>query len=345
MDSLQAANPDQHGAGLRCPVHPDSGLLVGVDPGDPAGAAAGLAAQPGLRCSECGRVFRVTDGIADLVVGQDRPGEFLEAEARQWDEQAHRYEERRRQDPRYMAGVRAAVEALRVRPGDVVLDAGCGTGLTVRSYLGPDVRVVALDLSLESLRRLRAESAGARLDLVRGDLAMLPFAAATFDKVLCANALQQIPDHSGRSAAIRELARVARPHARVVVTAQNWSVSRRRAGWAKEGTAGGHSGQLQYIRRFEPTEFRTLLGSALRVERLTGAGFPLPYRFKLSPLSRLLERLLRRLEAAAPYGDMLVGTCARPGHRDERSHRPPAPAGPRGGPVPVRTGGRAGVQR
>lgn len=329
MAHFEAAGSEVFDAGLRCPLHPGGGPLVRVDP-------CGSAGGPGLRCPECGRVFPVKDGIPDLVIGQDDPGEFLEAEARQWDEQAHRYEDRRRQDPRYMAGVRAAVEALRVRPGEVVLDAGCGTGLTVRGYLGPDVRVVALDLSLESLRRLRAESAGARPDLVRGDLAMLPFADATFDKVLCANALQQIPDDRRRIAVIHELARVARPHARVVVTAQNWSVSRRRAGWVKEGAAGGHSGRLQYVRRFEPAEFRKLLGSALRVERLTGAGFPLPYRLKLSPLSRLLERLLRRLEAAAPYGDMLVGTCASPAHGDESCDRSPASSPRRAGTSPHR---------
>lgn len=317
MTNHEAACAELVDVGFYCPAHPNSGRLVPVEARQLAVMADSLAGESGLRCPECGRVFPIKDGIPDLVVGQDYPGEFLEAEARQWDEQARRYEEKRTQDPRYMAGVRAAVRALQVQPGDVVLDAGCGTGLTVRSYLRPDVRVVALDLSLESLRHLRGASAGARVDLVRGDLSMLPFANKTFDRVLCANALQHIPDEPQRRRCIHELARVARPDARVVVTAHNWSVSRRSAGWAKEGKAKGHSGPVQYIYRFEPTEFRNLLGSALRVERITSAGFPLPYRLKLSPLSRVLERFLRRLEAAAPYGDMLVGTCTSQVYRDE----------------------------
>lgn len=317
MANLEATSPELPDVSLRCPAHPNSGRLVPVEPREPAVMAESLSGEPSLRCCECGRIFPVKEGIPDLVVGQDYPGEFLEAEARQWDEQARRYEQKRTQDLRYMAGVQAAVRALQVQPGDVVLDAGCGTGLTVRRYLRPDVRVVALDLSFESLRYLRSASADAPVDLVRGDLAMLPFADATFDRVLCANALQHVPDEHQRRHCIHELARVARPSARVVVTAHNWSVSRRSAGWVKEGAAGGHSGRLQYIYRFEPPEFRDLLGSALRIERITSAGFPLPYRLKLSPLSRILERFLHHLETAAPYGDMLVATCTSQVHRDE----------------------------
>ncbi len=306
MVNLEAA-PGRLSVGFRCPAHPNSGVLVGVEPRGTAALPDG--AEPDLRCSECGRVFPIEDGVPVFVTGQNHWSELLEAEARQWDEQARRYEEKRARDPRYMAGVQAAIRALQIQPGDVVLDAGCGTGLTVRSYLCPDVRVVGLDLSRESLRYLRGSLSGARVDLVRGDLSALPFADATFDRVLCANALQQIPDADLRRRCIRELARVASPNAQVVVTAHNWSVSRRAAGWVKEGAAGGHSGQLQYVYRFEPKEFHNLLGSALRVERMTGAGFPLPYRFKLSPLSRVFERLLRRLKVAAPYGDMLVAAC------------------------------------
>jgi SAM-dependent methyltransferase len=300
MAHTEAASHEGFAGALRCPVHPKLGRLV----------PASLAGEAGLRCSECDRIFPIRDGIPDLVVGQDDPAEFREAEARQWDEQAHRYEQRRRQDPRYMAGVQAAVEALQVRPGDLVLDAGCGTGFTVRSYLRPDVRVVALDLSLESLRYLR-NTLAVPVDLVRGDLAMLPFANATFDRVLCANALQHIPDDRQRYCCIQELARVARPKARVVVTAHHWSVSKKSAGMAKEGPAGGYSGPVQYIYRFDRPEFRDLLGSSLQVERITGGGFPVPYRLKLTPLSRVLERFLRRRPAAVPFADMLVGTCTR----------------------------------
>jgi SAM-dependent methyltransferase len=250
----------------------------------------------------------VADAIPDLVADAEPD---LEEEARQWDEQAPRYEERRAQDLVYMAGVEAAVEALAPRPGELVLDAGCGTGLTVRGYGRPGVRVVALDLSPASLRRLREELAGAEVAPVRGDLRALPFADGTFDRVLCANALQQVPGEEWRAQVVRELARVARSGGKVVVTAHGLPPQKRLAGEAREGPAGGHSGRVRYIYRHQPGELRGLLASALRVERLGGAAFPLPYRLKLSPLSRQVERVLRRVPGAAVWGNMLVAVCRK----------------------------------
>jgi SAM-dependent methyltransferase len=276
-------------------LHPGRGEL---------GLTAGF--PPELRCRACGRGYPITDGIPDLVVAAD-----LDEECRQWDEQAPRYETGRARDPIYVAAVEASADAFRPRAGELVLDAGCGTGLTVRRYLRPGVRVVGLDLSPGSLRQLRHGPGGDAVALVRGDLREMPFANATFDRVLCANAIQQIPGAAERRRALAELARVARPGGRVVVSAHNLSVPRRRAGLPKEGPAGGHSGGVRYVYRFAQAEFAAELARVLAVERLSGAGFPLTYRFKLSPLSRVVERVLRRLPFAVAWGSMLVAVCRK----------------------------------
>lgn len=279
---------------LRCPLHSDAELL---------------SRDTALQCSDCNRAFPLVDGIPDFVIAND---DFLTTESRQWDEHAPRYDDTRQHDLIYLASVEAAVQALAVEPGDVILDAACGTGMTIKSYLQRGMTVVALDLSLELLRRLRDSLNSPDVHYVRGDLQALPFAAGTFGKVLCANAIQHLPDAPSRRRCVRELARVARPCGRVAVTAHNWSIPKRRKGWPKEGSAGSHSGAVQYIYRYDSAEFRELLAAELNVERVVGAGLPLPYRFKLTPLSRRLERLLRRFPASARWGHMLVGVGHAP---------------------------------
>jgi SAM-dependent methyltransferase len=67
---------------------------------------------------------------------------------------------------RWLAGVRRrAVEALELKPGDVVLDIACGTGLNfgaLSSGVGADGRVIGVDISPEMLEiaQGRIDSAG-----------------------------------------------------------------------------------------------------------------------------------------------------------------------------------------
>jgi SAM-dependent methyltransferase len=100
------------------------------------------------------------------------------------------------------------VDAAGVGPGDVVLDAACGTGVVAReaaARVGADGRVAGADRNeamLTVARRLRPD-----LEWHRADVADLPFEAGTFDAALCQMALMFFPD---RVAALRELGRVTR---------------------------------------------------------------------------------------------------------------------------------------
>jgi hypothetical protein len=139
----------------------------------------------------------------------------------------------------------------------------------------------------------------------------LPYAAGAFDRALCANTVQHLPTAALRRRCVAELARVTRRGGRVVVTAHQWSLPKRRAGWKKEGRPGGRD-QPAFIHRFDLAEFHGLLASALAVESVSGAGFPLPYRYKLAPLSACLEWALQRSRRAAAWAHMLVGVCRAP---------------------------------
>jgi ubiquinone/menaquinone biosynthesis C-methylase UbiE len=86
------------------------------------------------------------------------------------------------------------------RPGDQVLDAGCGAGaIAVRCAraISPGGQVTGLDLSEAMLRRTAAEAAARGFGNVRtrrGDAGQPPFAPASFDTVLASLVLYLLPD-------------------------------------------------------------------------------------------------------------------------------------------------------
>ncbi|MCG7418528.1 methyltransferase domain-containing protein [Microbacterium sp. ACRRU] len=80
----------------------------------------------------------------------------------------------------YRAGREAGISLLHPRPGDVVLDLGCGTGLNFAALLtavGPRGRVIGVDRSPDMLdmarRRVGAAGWSDRVDLVEADAAAL----------------------------------------------------------------------------------------------------------------------------------------------------------------------------
>lgn len=107
---------------------------------------------------------------------------------------------------------RAAVRAAHVRPEDVALDLGCGTGKLGRLLSARCRMVVGLDLSLEMLRRARR--APAQGNFVQGSAFRLPFRPAAFSAALSAFLLRNLHD---LPAAFGELARIVSPGGRVVL--------------------------------------------------------------------------------------------------------------------------------
>jgi cyclopropane fatty-acyl-phospholipid synthase-like methyltransferase len=112
------------------------------------------------------------------------------------------------------------VERVRVDAGQRLLDVGCGTGApAVRAARALGCRAVGLTVSRVQVARARALALGAglahRLVFLMADAVALPFADACFDG---AWALESIFHVAERSAALREMRRVLRAGARVVLT-------------------------------------------------------------------------------------------------------------------------------
>lgn len=110
---------------------------------------------------------------------------------------------------------RLAVDRLAPRPGERVLDAGCGTGAAIMEVLrrAPSCRVTGIDPS-PAMVAAAGRRLGRRADLLRVGLEELPFADGSFDAALALNMLY-FCDAEGRMLA--SLKRALRPGGRLVV--------------------------------------------------------------------------------------------------------------------------------
>ena len=121
---------------------------------------------------------------------------------------------------RWLPGRKSAVRALGLRPGEVVLDVACGTGLELRHLaraVGPTGSITAVDLTpamLERARRRARRRGWANIGFQEADAASLPFPDHSFDAAYCAYALHIVP---GFQKAIAEIHRVLKPHGRLAV--------------------------------------------------------------------------------------------------------------------------------
>jgi demethylmenaquinone methyltransferase/2-methoxy-6-polyprenyl-1,4-benzoquinol methylase len=104
---------------------------------------------------------------------------------------------------------RLTAEAV-VRPGDVVLDACCGTGDLAIAAAHAGGNVTGLDFSAPMLERARRKAPG--LEWVQGDLLALPFADASFDVATVGFGVRNVDD---LQRALSELRRVLRAGGRV----------------------------------------------------------------------------------------------------------------------------------
>lgn len=119
---------------------------------------------------------------------------------------------------RLLPAAREAVAVADPRPGERVVDVGCGTGnaALLAAERGAVVTGVDPAVRLLDVARERARSAGLDVTFVRGEAAALPLPDASADLILSVFAVIFAPDPA---AAVAEMSRVLADPGRIVLTA------------------------------------------------------------------------------------------------------------------------------
>jgi SAM-dependent methyltransferase len=159
---------------------------------------------------------------------------------------------------------------LGIRSGQRILDIGCGSGRhACAAHRRPAVMVIGADLRMKDLAAARealrlhdrlGEHGGGHWALSAADVCRLPFRSNAFDRVICSEVLEHVPDDR-RAAA--ELARVLKPDGTLAVSVpRQWP---ERICWRLSKTycrqAGGHIRiyrQKSLIRRLRAAGLRPL---------------------------------------------------------------------------------------
>jgi len=145
------------------------------------------------------------------------------------------------------------LDLLRPRPGETILDVGCGTGIFTLDILAAGPRIIGLEISEPMLIRAMRKAGEYPFDPIAGNMMYLPFGNDVFDKTVSMTALEFVGD---AHTAVAEMFRVTKKGGTVVVTTLNslspWA-SRR-----KQKAEKGHHLFKKMIFR-SPDEMRRLV--------------------------------------------------------------------------------------
>lgn len=117
--------------------------------------------------------------------------------------------------------IKKGVDLLGIKPGEKIVDVGCGTGTGIKyiqKKLSPKGSLIGFDLShqmlLESQTKLESDQSGSHL--VQGDTAKSPFKPDQFDGILCTFTLELFPKRDIPNV-LNEFRRILKPGGRLVI--------------------------------------------------------------------------------------------------------------------------------
>jgi len=114
------------------------------------------------------------------------------------------------------AKIRAAIDNLTLNEDNIILDAGCGTGLLFAHIIDKSRFIVGTDISREVLREaMKKAKSYKKVALVLADADNMPFHNRPFNVVFAITLLQNTPSPR---ATLNEIKRLSKSNATIVVT-------------------------------------------------------------------------------------------------------------------------------
>jgi arsenite methyltransferase len=124
--------------------------------------------------------------------------------------------------PDVVAQREATTRRLALKPGEQVIDIGCGPGFLCESMaadVGATGRVLGIELSEDLVRFATGRKSRPWIDYRLGDATRLDVPTASFDAVVSTQVVEYVPD---ADAALREMYRVLRPGGRGILVDTDW---------------------------------------------------------------------------------------------------------------------------
>lgn len=119
--------------------------------------------------------------------------------------------------------IRNVVRLAQVKPGELILDLGCGMGTFVVEFSKGRAVVIGIDASdfaLNVARELFTRYGRGKAEFIKADISILPFEDEAFDGIICADLVEHlVPDTYKRM--IFECRRVLKEAGRVSIYAPN----------------------------------------------------------------------------------------------------------------------------
>ena len=161
----------------------------------------------------------------------------------------------------------ADYDRLGLRPGDRLLDLGCGFGRHAFEALRRGARVVACDMALPELGQVAATAHAMKeageiaptlsCASVNGDGTRLPFADESFDRIIASEVMEHVPDDD---AALAEFIRVLRPGGTIAITVP--AEFPERVCWRLSDEYYAPKSEGGHVRIYSESELRRKIGEA-----------------------------------------------------------------------------------